>query len=71
MAGVATNATDDIGSEVALFGTIVFAVSNFAAVLTGLVLIVTQGTVKGSQLAQLIALQFILTFGNRSGLSLS
>ena len=35
-------------------------------VLTGLVLVVTERAVQGSELAQLIALEFVLTFGDGS-----
>lgn len=37
-------------------------------VLTGLVFIITEGTVKSSQLTQLVALKLVLAFGNRGGL---
>jgi 2-keto-3-deoxy-6-phosphogluconate aldolase len=37
-------------------------------VLAGLVLIITEGTVESSQLTQLVALELVLAFGNRSGL---
>ena len=33
-------------------------------VLTGLVLIITKGTIQGSELSKLVSLEFILTFGN-------
>jgi len=41
-------------------------VADLAAVLAGLVLVVTEGTVERGELAQLVALELILTFGNRS-----
>lgn len=37
-------------------------------VLTSLILIVTEGTVESSQLAQLVTLELVLALGNRSGL---
>jgi hypothetical protein len=68
VAGVATNTTNDVGGEVALFGAVVFAVSYLAAVLTSLVLVVAQSTVEGCKFAQLVALELVLTFGDGSGL---
>lgn len=38
-------------------------------VLTSLVLIVTEGTVESSQLTQLVALELVLAFGDRSSLA--
>lgn len=43
--------------------------TNLATVLTSLVLIVTKGSVESSELAKLIALQFVLAFGDRRSLS--
>jgi hypothetical protein len=40
VAGVAADSADDVGSEVALLGTIVLAMSDLTTVLTSLVLIV-------------------------------
>ena len=88
VASIATNPTDNVGSEVALLGTIVLAMSDLATcgiadqyniqinrrnevrltVLTGLVLVVTEGTVQGGQLTELVALELVLTFGNGSSL---
>lgn len=65
---VTADTTDDVGCEVALFGTIVLAVTDLTAVLASLVLIVTQGTVESSQLTQLVALELVLAFGDRSSL---
>jgi hypothetical protein len=68
MASIATDATDDVGGEVALLGTVVLAMSDLAAVLTSLIFIITEGTVESSQLAQLVSLEFVLAFGNRGSL---
>lgn len=43
--------------------------ADLAAVLAGLVLVVTEGTVEGSKLAKLVALELILSFGNGRGLA--
>ncbi len=44
--------------------------ANFAAILAGLVLIVTKGTVEGGEFTELVALEFILSFRNGSSLDL-
>jgi hypothetical protein len=44
---------------------------NRLTVLASLVLIVTEGTVESSQLTKLITLEFVLAFGNGSGLEIS
>ena len=51
MARVTADATDDACSEVLALGTVVLAVTDFTTVLASLVLVVTEGTVKGGQLA--------------------
>lgn len=61
--------TDDVSSEVALFGAVIFAMTKTTTVLTNLVLIVTKGTIQRGQLAELIALVIVLTFGSGSGLN--
>lgn len=48
---VATDTADNAGCEVLAVGTVVLAMSNLAAVLAGLVLIVSQSTVERSQLS--------------------
>lgn len=68
MTSVAAHATDDVGREVTLFWAVVFAVSYLSAVLTRLVFVVTEGTVECGKLTELITLELVLTFGDRSGL---
>ena len=68
VACLTTNTTDNAGGEVLLLGTVVFAMTNFSTVLAGLVLVVSEGTVEGGELAELVALEFVLTFGDRSSL---
>lgn len=68
MAGIAAHSTDDIGGKILLLGTVVLAVTDLAAVLTCLVLIVTQGTVQCGKLSKLISLELILTLRDRGGL---
>jgi hypothetical protein len=50
MSSIAARATDDVGGEVALLRTVVFAVTNLTTVLTSLVLVVSQGTVESGEL---------------------
>ena len=68
MACVTTDATDDVGGEVALLWAVVFAVTNLSTVLASLVLIVTKSTVECGKLTKLVALELVLAFGNRSSL---
>jgi hypothetical protein len=42
--------------------------ADLTTVLTGLVLVVTEGTVEGSKLTKLVALEFVLAFGNGGSL---
>jgi len=67
VASVATNATDNVGGEVALLGTVVLAMSDLTTVLASLVLVITESTVESRQLTKLVALELILTFGDGSG----
>jgi hypothetical protein len=64
VSSVATNATDNVGSEVTLLGAVVLAMSNLSTVLASLVLIVAKSTVESSQLTKLVALELVLAFGN-------
>jgi hypothetical protein len=66
--GLTTDAADDAGREVLLLGAVVLAMTDFTAVLAGLVLVVTKGTVEGGELTELVALEFVLTFGDGGGL---
>ena len=68
MTGVAADTADDVGSVVLLLGTVVLAVTNLPAVLACLVLVVTQGSVQRSKLAQLVTLELVLTLGNGGSL---
>jgi hypothetical protein len=66
--GISTDAADDSGGEVLGVRAVVLAVTDFAAVLTGLVLVVTEGTVERGKLAQLVTLELVLAFRDRSSL---
>jgi hypothetical protein len=68
MSSLATDTADDAGREVLLLWAIVLAMSDFTAVLAGLVLIVSEGTVEGGKLAELVALEFVLAFRNGGSL---
>ena len=67
----AADATDDVGGEVALLGAVVLAMTDAAAVLANLVLVVAKSTVEGGELAQLVTLVVVLTLGSRSCLKAS
>lgn len=68
MAGVTADTADNVGSVVLLLGAIIFTMTDLAAVLAGLVLIITQGTVEGSKLTELVTLELVLAFRDRSSL---
>jgi len=61
---IATNATDNVGSEVSLFRAVKFSVADLTAVLTSLILIVTEGTVESGEFTKLVTLEFVLSFWN-------
>lgn len=64
MASVSTDTTDDVGGKVALFWAVVLPVADLTTVLAGLVLIITESTVKSSKLSKLVALELVLSFWN-------
>lgn len=68
MTSVATDATNDIGGEVLGVRAIVLAVTDFTAVLTSLVLIITECTVERCEFAQLVSLELVLAFGDGGSL---
>lgn len=86
MASIATDTADDVGSEVALFRAVVFAMADLTTcylseslaldieayqltVLASLIFIVTESTVESGELTELVTLELVLTFRNRSGLT--
>lgn len=70
MSSLATDTTNDAGSVVLFLRAVVLAMSDLAAVLAGLVLIVSEGTVERGKLTELVALQLVLAFGDGSSLNL-
>jgi hypothetical protein len=68
VASITANTTDDVCCEVALLWTIVLAMADLTAVLTSLIFIVTESSVKSSKLTKLVALELILAFRNRGSL---
>lgn len=62
MSGAATDSANDISGEVALFGAVVFAMAYTTTVLADLIFIITKGTVKCCEFAQLVTLVIVLTF---------
>lgn len=67
---VATDSADDVCGEVALLGAVILPVADLTTVLAGLVLIITESTVEGCKLAQLVALKLVLAFRNGSSLKM-
>ena len=68
MSGAPADTADDVSSEVALLRTLILPVTDVAAILTDLVLVVSEGSVEGSKFAELIAFVIVLAFGCGSGL---
>ena len=68
MSSVTADTADDVGCEVLRLWTIVLSVTDLTAVLTGLVFVVTKGTVECSELSQLVSLEFVLSFGDGGSL---
>jgi hypothetical protein len=70
VASVTANSADNAGRVVGLIGTVVLAVSDAAAVLTGLVLVIAESAVESGEFPKLIALELVLAFWNGGGLSI-
>jgi hypothetical protein len=70
MASLTTDTANDAGREILLLRAVVLAMTNLTTVLAGLVLVVTKGTVEGGKLTELVALEFVLAFRDRSSLEL-
>jgi hypothetical protein len=68
MTSVATDTANNVGSEVLGVRAVVLAVTNFAAVLASLVLVVTKGTVERGEFTQLVSLELVLAFGDGGSL---
>ena len=57
-----TDAADNVGCEVTLFGAVILTVAYTTAVLTNLVFVVAKSTIERSQLAKLVTLVIVLAF---------
>jgi hypothetical protein len=68
MSSLATDAADDASGEVLLLWAVVLPMSDLTTVLARLVLVVTEGTVEGGELTELVALQLVLAFWNGGSL---
>lgn len=68
MSGAPADTADDVSSKVALLRALILPVTDVAAVLADLVLIVSKGSVESSEFAKLIAFVIVLAF--RCGSSL-
>lgn len=64
MTSIAADTTDNVGCEVLFLWAVILPVADHAAVLASLVLIVTKCTVERRKFSELVALQFVLAFGN-------
>lgn len=68
MSGAPADTTDDVSSKVALLRALILPVTDVAAVLTDLILVVSKGSVKCGKFAKLITLVIVLAFRCGSGL---
>jgi hypothetical protein len=68
VSGAPADTADDVSSKVALLRALILPVTDVAAVLTDLVLVVSKGSVESSKLAKLIAFVIVLAFRCGSGL---
>ena len=68
MSSAPTDTADDVSSKIALLRALILPVTDVAAVLTDLVLIISKGSVESSKFAKLIAFVIVLAF--RCGSSL-
>lgn len=59
---------DDVGGKVSLFRTVPFTMSELAAVLAGLVLVIAKSTVEHGEFSKLLSLVIVLLVRSRSGL---
>lgn len=64
VASVSADTANNIGGKVALFWAVVLPVADLTTVLAGLVLVITESTVKSSKLTKLVALKLVLPFWN-------
>jgi hypothetical protein len=70
VASITANAADNVGRVVLLLRAIILAMANLTTVLARLVLVITKGTVQGSELAKLVTLELVLAFWNGCSLLL-
>jgi hypothetical protein len=70
VSSLTTDTAYDASREVLLLRAVVLTMTDLTAVLASLVLVVTKGTVEGGELTELVALEFVLAFGDRGSLEL-
>ena len=68
MSGAPADTADDVSSKVALLRALILPVTDVAAILTDLILVVPKGPVESSKFAKLITLVIVLAFRCGSGL---
>ena len=69
VSGTTANTADDVCCEVPLLWTVVLAVPDTSAVLTDLVLVISEGTIERGKLAELVTLVIVLSFRCRGRLT--
>lgn len=62
MPSAPANTADDVSSEVALLRAFILPVTDVAAILTDLVLIISKGSIESSKFAKLVAFVVVLAF---------
>ena len=65
---VTADTADNVGRVILLLGAVVLAMTNLTTILASLVFVVTERSVQSSKLTQLVALELVLTFGDRGSL---
>lgn len=68
VSGATTDTADDVRCKVTLLGTVVLAVANTTTILTDLIFVIAQRTIKCGKFSELVAFVVILTFRGRCGL---
>lgn len=68
---VTADTADDVGSVVLLLRAVILPMTNLSAVLARLIFVIAKGSVQGSKLTQLVALELVLPLRDGCGLVIS
>ena len=68
MSGAPADTTDDVSSKVALLRALILPVTDVAAILAHLILIISKSSVESGEFTELVAFVIVLAFGRGSGL---